>query len=75
MTIRYPEPARSWIQYPVDIRLISGWYPVDIRYPVNLWSGRVLLGMEQVVSSIPGSVRYISHVYWAYDYLGPFGVL
>ena len=53
--------------------------------------------MEQVVSSIPGSVEYISHVhwavslnqriiwhvkklycivlYWAYDYLGPFGDL
>ena len=33
------------------------------------------LGTEQVVSSIPGSVGYISHVHWAYDYLGPFGVL
>ena len=30
--------------------------------------------MEQVVSSIPGSVGYISHVHRAYDYLGPFGV-
>ena len=30
------------------------------------------LGTEQVVSSIPGSVGYISHVHWAYDYLGPF---
>ena len=30
---------------------------------------------EQVVSSIPGSVGYISHVHGAYDYLGPFGVL
>ena len=29
----------------------------------------------QVVSSTPGSVGYISHVHWAYDYLGPFGVL
>ena len=28
------------------------------------------LGTEQVVSSIPGSVGYISHVHWAYDYLG-----
>ena len=33
------------------------------------------LETEQVVSSIPGSVRYISHVHRAYDYLGPFGVL
>ena len=33
------------------------------------------LGTEQVVSSIPGSVEYIFHVHWAYDYLGPFGVL
>ena len=31
--------------------------------------------MEQVVSSIPGSVGYISHVQRAYNYLGPFGVL
>ena len=30
---------------------------------------------EQVVSSIPGRVGYISHVHWAYDYLGLFGVL
>ena len=36
---------------------------------------RLPLGTEQVVSSIPGSVGYISHVHWAYDYLGPFGVL
>ena len=28
--------------------------------------------MEQVVSSIPASVGYISHGHWAYDYLGPF---
>ena len=27
------------------------------------------------MSSIPGSVGYISHVHWAYDYLGPFEVL
>ena len=26
------------------------------------------------MSSIPGSVGYISHVHRAYDYLGPFGV-
>ena len=32
-------------------------------------------GTEQVVSLIPGSVGYIFHVHWAYDYLGPFGVL
>ena len=30
---------------------------------------------EKIVSLIPGSVGYISHVHWAYDYLGPFGVL
>ena len=30
---------------------------------------------RKVVSSIPGSVGYISHVHWAYDYLGPFGFL
>ena len=29
----------------------------------------------ELVSSIPGSVGYIFHVYWTYDYLGPFGVL
>ena len=29
----------------------------------------------KVVSSIPGSVGYISHVHWAYDYLGTFGSL
>ena len=40
----------------------------------SLWY-RLLLGTEQVVSSIPGSVGYIFHVHWAYDYLGPFGVL
>ena len=27
------------------------------------------------MTSIPGSVGYISHVHEAYDYLGPFGVL
>ena len=32
---------------------------------------RLPLGMEQVLSSIPGSVGCISHVHWAYDYLGP----
>ena len=31
--------------------------------------------MQQVVSSIPGSVGYISHVHKAYDYLGPFAIL
>ena len=36
---------------------------------------RLPLGTEQVVSSIPSNVGYISHVNWAYDYLGPFGVL
>ena len=40
---------------------------------------RLVLGTEQVVSSIPGSVGYISYpmfiVHGTYDYLGPFGVL
>ena len=31
---------------------------------------RLPLGTEQVVSSIPGNVGYISHVHCAYDYLG-----
>ena len=41
---------------------------------VAYWDRRQLQ-TEQVVSSIPGRVGYISHVHRAYDYLGPFGVL
>ena len=33
------------------------------------------LEMEQVASSSPGSVRYISHAHRAHDYSGPFGVI
>ena len=39
------------------------------------WWYRLPIGTEQVVSSIPGSVGYISHVHWAYDYIGLFWVL
>ena len=39
------------------------------------WQCKSRLGRNRFVSSIPGSVGYISHVHWAYDYLGPFGVL
>ena len=42
----------------------------------SLWPSGIgsRLGTEQVVSLIPGSVGYISHVDWAYDYSGSFGV-
>ena len=43
----------------------SRW-PIVVSAPA--WAG-------QVVSSIPGSDGYISHIHWAYDYLDPFGVL
>ena len=50
------------------------YYEENWNVTVALWY-RLPLGTEQVVSSIPGSVGYISHVHWAYDYLGPFAVL
>ena len=49
--------------------------PVDfiiLRSYTNLVNQRAL-GTEQVASSSPSSVRYISHVHRAYDYFGPFG--
>ena len=50
---------------------------MTVNHELSLWPSGVgsRLGREQVVSSIPGSVGYISHVRRAYDYLGPFGVL
>ena len=41
---------------------------------VEQWN-RCALGTEQVASSSPGSVGYISHVHRTYDYLDSFGVL
>ena len=66
---------------PAATDVKDAWYQTNrqLGKPTNqssLWpSGSLPLGTEQVVSSIPGSVGYISHVHWAYDYLGPFGVL
>ena len=62
----------------IDIRITMHIDVSRTNFP-SLWPSGIgpsaLLGTEQVVSSIPGSVGYISHVHWAYDYLGPFGVL
>ena len=46
---------------------------VTVAYGIyGMWY-RLPLGTEQVVSLIPGSFGYISHVPGAYDYLDPFG--
>ena len=56
--------------------LILTFHPPPYQSHKNIWECLSLWpsGTEQVVSSIPGSVGYISHVHWAYDYSGPFGV-
>ena len=48
----------------------------DLTDP-SLWPSGIgsCLGRNRLWVSIPGSVGYISHVHWAYDYLGSFGVL
>ena len=59
-------------QSPIPKTVFSGW-PSEVRHCGLV--GSLPFGTEQAVSSIPGSVGYISHVHWVYDYLGPFGVL
>ena len=69
-----------WLEMPD--RLNSNFFrsftcmPPWMSWITDAYWYRLPLGTEQVVSSIHGSVGYISHVHWAYDYLGPLiGVL
>ena len=51
------------------------WMEGRGRVWASLWPSGIDSRLGRNRLWVPGSVGYISHVHWAYDYLGPFGIL